>query len=227
MERGGQKHEAKLDQLLAEIAVRRGLLSPERVKEAQAEQAQGVARGRKRPRRLGAILAGRKALTDAQVFALLDEAEKQIAQEEIWKDHDTLLGRILVDAGLAGAEQVAECLLIQSDAMEGSAGPPPRLGELLVRKGYATEQDIGQALELQNGIVLACTACGNQCLFGSVDPRDPDHCPLCKGPMEALPDTSPSPAAPEAAPPKIRRRARPAPAPPRRAPPPASPGGKG
>lgn len=211
MPRGGEKYEAKLDHLLGEAALKKGLLTPEQLRQALAEQAQGLARGRLRPRRLGVILAEKKFLTDPQVFALLDEAEKRLAEEEVSRDHDTLLGRILVDAALVRAEHVAECLLIQSEAVDGQPGPAPRLGELLVQKGYASPREINQALELQNRTVLACASCGNRARFASLDPIDPDRCPICKGRLEALPPSyeglpvaAPPPRpAPAAAPPTV------------------------
>jgi predicted Ser/Thr protein kinase len=147
-----ERREQRLDQRLGQLAVRSGRLTPERLREALEIQAEGLRRGRRKPRRLGVILAEKGWMSDAEVFALLEQQEAWALAQETRNREDGLLGRILVDAGLAEPAHVDEALREQAKAVGDGADPPPRLGELLVRLGHARPEDIEQALELQKDL---------------------------------------------------------------------------
>src|SRR5262245_14667771 len=140
MDEGQEQRDARVDVRLGKLAVQKGLLSPEQLKEALEEQRLGVERGRRKPRRLGVILAGKHLLTDDQVLALLEEQEARLAAQEQRRAEDRLLGQILVDAGFASADKVDACLRIQEEAVRYGADEIPLLGELLVEKGFAKAQ---------------------------------------------------------------------------------------
>ena len=89
-----------LDHRLGRIAVRRGLIDEARLQEALKVQTEGVRRGRKKPRRLGVILAERHWISDADLARILEEQEALVLAAETRRREDSLLGRILVDAGL-------------------------------------------------------------------------------------------------------------------------------
>jgi hypothetical protein len=56
----------------------------------------------------------------------------------------------------------------------------PRLGELLVQKGYASADEIRQALAVQEKTILTCTACGKRCNGAGYDPARRYACPSCR-----------------------------------------------
>ena len=191
--------ESRADYRLGQMAVRQGRLSAEQLRAALEEQADGLRRGRKKPRRLGAILAEKGWLTDAEVLALLEEQEAWILAQDARRREDSLLGRILVDAGLAEAAQVQECLRLQAEAVEAGADGPPRLGELLVQKAYARPEDIEQALDLQAGVRFRCAGCGREWKVEELPVDDLSVCPGCRGALEAMPAADePAPAPPPA-----------------------------
>ena len=196
--------EAKLDLRLGRLAVAKGRITRAQLDEALAEQARGVQRGRKKPRPLGVILAEKRFLTDAQVRELLEEQEARLLAEERRQREDRLLGRILVDGALVDAARVEECLQAQSRAIEEGEDPPPPLGELLIRKGYASDTDIEQALDLQTKVRLTCASCGKDCAIEDLNVESMDRCPSCGGPLEAQasePEPEPEPPPPPPAPP--------------------------
>jgi serine/threonine protein kinase len=199
MDEGQDQHEARVDLRLGKLAAQKGLLSPEQLKEALEEQRLGVQRGRKKPRRLGAILTTRHLLTDDQVLRLLEEQEALFRAQEQRRAEDRLLGQILVDGGFSSAEHVDACLRIQEEAVRYAADEIPLLGELLVEKGYATRPQIEEALDLQRGVSLVCPRCGEEVRVGGVATSTPDACPKCRGALEE--PTSPAPAPPESVPP--------------------------
>jgi serine/threonine protein kinase len=210
------QREARADLRLGKLAVSKGLLTPEQLKDALEEQRLGVQRGRKRPRRLGVIFAAKHFLTDEQVLALLEEQEARLAAMDQRRAEDQLLGRILVDGGFSRAENVAHCLKIQEESILYGADEIPLLGSLLVEKGYATREAIEEALELQRGVPVVCSHCGDEVRVGGVEASD--VCPKCQAPLEPEPEEEtppPAAAAPAPAPPP------PPPPAPEPAPPPA------
>jgi serine/threonine-protein kinase len=187
------------------MAVRSGRLKEEQLRLALEEQKAGVQRGRKRPRRLGAILAERRFLTDGEVRSLLEEQEARLLAEEARHRADGLLGRILVDAGFAKAAHVEEGLAAQAAAIGRGDPEPPLLGAYLVRKGYASAADVDQALEIQRSSALVCTSCR------APAPLDAEKCASCGGalespaPKEAGPPPTPAPAPPAEVLPRLGR----------------------
>jgi len=192
--------EARVDLRLGRLAVQKGLISPEQLKDALAEQQLGVKRGRKKPRRLGVVLSAKRYMNDDQVLALLEEQESRIVAQDQRRAEDLLLGRVLIDAGFASADAVHECLRLQEAAVQEGGDEIPLLGKLLVERGHATPQVIAEALELQKGVPLICRRCGMQTPSGGVDITLPETCPRCKGPLE--PFVPEEPAAPLSAPSK-------------------------
>src|SRR5579863_3537477 len=95
--------EPTLDLRLGQMAVRAKMLTPEQLQDALDEQARGVRRGRKKPRRLGVILAEKQYLSDTVILHLLEEQEARLIAEDRRRREDALLGRILVDANMAEA----------------------------------------------------------------------------------------------------------------------------
>ncbi|MBI2930200.1 MAG: protein kinase, partial [Planctomycetes bacterium] len=96
----------------------------------------------------------------------------------------TDLGEILIRRGWLQRPQLEECLKLQrivSTARPGEAAP--RIGELLVQKGYVTPDLISQALKEQSRKTLLCPRCN---ILVNVDIR-PDvvgyKCARCKSPL--------------------------------------------
>lgn len=173
--RVARKDDPRLDLLLGRVALERGLIDGTQLREALTERALSVSRGRKVPRPLGAIFAARKHLTDAQVLDLTRELEGRIAVEEEGRRKDAFLGQILVDADLVAPGHLEECLFDQAERWKEGEDPLPRLGDLLVMKGYATREDVAQALALQRSLIQVCAACQRECSDGG------DKCPVCGG----------------------------------------------
>ncbi len=64
---------------------------------------------------------------------------------------DLQLGELLVSQGLAGRERVDECLSFLARLVEEGVTPLPRLGDLLVRKGYLTPDQAQATLRPPSG----------------------------------------------------------------------------
>lgn len=195
-----RKDDPRLDLLLGRVALERGLIDGGQLREALSERSLSVARGRKVPRPLGAILASKKHLSDAQVAELTRELEGRIRVEEEGRRKDAFFGQILIDADLVAPGHVEECLFDQAERWKEGESPLPRLGDLLVLKGYATKDDVAQALALQRSMIQVCAACLRECSLAD----DVDRCPVCGGAFKPRMDSGiipapvppPAPAAP-------------------------------
>lgn len=64
--------------------------------------------------------------------------------------------------------------------------PIPRLGELLLEKGYATAEAVRQALAVQEKTVLRCPACGRRYNVRQYDSAKTYRCTTCPGVLERL-----------------------------------------
>ena len=178
--------EDQIDIILGRTAVERGLITPVQLRDALAEQANGVSRGRMRPRRLGAILASKRFLTDPQVLSLERELEGQILEQETWHEQDMLFGQILIHRELARSEHIDECMREQAQAIQRGDSPVPLVGELLVERGYVSEENVAQVLAIQERTILVCSSCGRRCMVLTRNEKAPDQCAECNGRLDNL-----------------------------------------
>ena len=98
--------------------------------------------------RLGASVAasGDGATVDIDFpDGLLDEDESAEMYYETWARANQLDARV-VDSSRATAPASERTLKVVSPPSDPGAPPPPRLGELLVRKGLITDEQLSQAL---------------------------------------------------------------------------------
>jgi formylglycine-generating enzyme required for sulfatase activity len=181
-----------LDALLGNMAIHRGLLTHDQLRAALAEQGRDLRGGKTHPRPLGIILVGKGYISDEQLLELL-EAQKLKTQElELSKKQDSLLGRILVQKSQVTQQQLNECLGIQAASLEDGEEEVPRLGALLIKKGYVTPSLIMHALALQQKTIMACEACSLRFNVQNYNPATPIPCPQCKLPLKPLPETDTS-----------------------------------
>ncbi len=144
------------DILLGKIALERGLLSPGQLADCLEEQ-RGDAGSP-----LGAILVRRGVVKPADLEALLEEQKRRLAAALDLTDprlEDALLGRLLIKQGLARESHVYEGLRLQAEAAE-EGRTPPRLGEILVARGYLAADAHETAVFLEHRKVFICPACG-------------------------------------------------------------------
>ena len=76
---------------------------------------------------------------------LLDEDESPEMYYETWARANRLDARV-VDSSSATAPESGRALKLVTPQPDPGASPPPRLGELLVRKGLITNEQLSQAL---------------------------------------------------------------------------------
>jgi len=118
------------------------------------ERRAGARPGFARP--LGVRLVENGLLTDEDLNRIL---ASRVSAAEGRALSEAEVGKLLVASGLMTPEDVERCVAEQRKVREGG-GSPPRLGEMAVKRGYATEQQVMRVLAYQKRVVMACSGCG-------------------------------------------------------------------
>ncbi|HZE97030.1 MAG TPA: protein kinase [Planctomycetota bacterium] len=170
------------DLFLGKKALDRKLISPTQLREAMSEQARSRTPSGSRHVPLGEVFVARSFMSRDQLLALLEETARITGGTP--QGRDSVLGRLLIENRTITPEHLQECLGLQDEAIRAGENPGPRLGELLVVKGYATPEAVRLALATQEKTILSCTACGKRCNGAGYDPARKYRCPACKAELK-------------------------------------------
>ena len=188
------------EKVLARICLEHGWAGRAEIAEAVRSRPTDSAAG------LAALLVARGVLTEDQARTLEKEAgevTKSGRYAEVRED-DSGIGQILVQTGAASPEHVQEALAAQKAQAAGAAAVP-RIGEILIEKGYVTYASLQTALQKQSRLLrLTCRSCGTRCAAEAAEGKV-YVCPTCAGPLS---DSTRMPSVPEdAEPPEVARAA--------------------
>jgi hypothetical protein len=140
------------DLFLGKKALDRKLITPAQLRDAMIAQARVPTVEGAEPPRLGEVLVSNNILTREQLSGLQEET-KRIVRGTV-EPRDAVLGRILVENRTITNSQLHECLRAQDEILRSGQTVEPRLGELLVQKGYASADEIRHALAVQEKTIL-------------------------------------------------------------------------
>jgi tetratricopeptide (TPR) repeat protein/predicted Ser/Thr protein kinase len=136
--------------------------------------------------RLTDMLVSRGIVRESQIEAVREEVSKILessTEYAVVRKGDAQLGQLLVKAGHATKEQLVEALSIQQHAAS-KGGLVPRLGEILLQKGYCTFAAIEEVIRSQKQKTpLQCSSCGAGYQVIDYDPRKRYLCKKCTGPL--------------------------------------------
>jgi len=149
---------ARGDLLLGKIALREGLITREQLFDCLQAQERNPSKS------IGSIMVSRGYLRNEDVDRLVEIQKKAFEGgggdgSANASKKSVLLGRILVDRGLATEYQVNECLRLQGRMGELGINPVPQLGEILIRRNYVDKGALETALQLQNLQLYTCPDC--------------------------------------------------------------------
>lgn len=178
--------------LFGQIALERGFITAERLREALDQQA-----GQPQPKPLGTIFVENGFITTDQLATVVDEQTRRLKEGLAYADaekRELSFGRLLVRYGHVPETRVNEALRAQQDLAE--RGTRRRLGEILVEAGHLKPAVVLELLAIQGKVLMSCTFCGtHQNVVKSIS--DKAACPKCGMPMQshsvevaAQPDTA-------------------------------------
>lgn len=134
--------ERKNKLLLGQIALEKGMVTPEQLNQCLDEQA-----GEAEPRRIGAVLVAHGYINQLQLTELIDEQLRRMGAGKGYRGRrkrETLLGYRLVRARRVAVLAVNEALRAQQDLAERGIVKP--LGEILVDSGHLTASELQRVL---------------------------------------------------------------------------------
>lgn len=143
---------SRADLLLGQIAVEKGFISEKQL--AECLKAQEKYEKTRTPKHLGLILL-EKEYVDEDELDLALEVQRQKMNKNVdnsdMKLKDLLIGQIAVNLKLATRLQVDECLREQAK-IEG-LGIFLRLGEIMIKKGFLSQEQVDEILSYQKGLL--------------------------------------------------------------------------
>jgi serine/threonine protein kinase len=172
------------DLLIGKIALREGLLTREQLYDCILAQERNPSKS------LGGIMISRGYLRNEDLDRLLDlqkRAFDNTVEGQAPNRTSVLLGKLLVDRGLATEYQINECLRLQARMAEVGIKPVPQLGEVLTRRGYLDKGAVETALQLQNLQLYTCPECGAPIEIGPAPPEREEYaCKACGASVPSL-----------------------------------------
>jgi eukaryotic-like serine/threonine-protein kinase len=180
------------DSIVGKACIERGWVTREQLVECLRECASDVGEPDPSPSssstqtRLTNILVQRGLVKQDQMNALQEEITKILESNqeyEVVRRNDTSIGSLLVKGGHCSKEQLIEAISMQQYAV--SKGElAPRLGEILLQKGFITFNALEQVLGLQKTkIPLLCTLCGASYSVLDYSADKKYVCKKCTGPL--------------------------------------------
>lgn len=148
---------SKEDLTLGEIAVKTRLLTQEQLTKCLEEQ-----KNRTNWKSLGEILVEKQYITDSQLQALVNLQKRNLqvkTHQSRRVKQDNLFGRLAIRLGFATEKQVEESLGTQLMINESHF---LRLGEIMVKKEYISEEQLNKIVDFQNQRQVTCSGCGQK-----------------------------------------------------------------
>ncbi|MHC4778734.1 MAG: hypothetical protein ACYTFG_09190 [Planctomycetota bacterium] len=137
---------SRTDLLLGQIALEKGFISQD-----QLDECLKVQESNPQWKQLGMIFLDSEFISEEDLEIVLEiqrkNLEKNLDNSEL-KLKDVLFGRIVVSSRFATQGQVNECLREQERIER--MGMFMRLGEILVKKGYLSDENMSEILSYQN-----------------------------------------------------------------------------
>jgi tetratricopeptide (TPR) repeat protein len=179
------------DGLVGKIALQKGMITADQLKECLAEQGALQKAGQRRP--LGVIMVSKGLMKDEQLLELLEEQRKVLAERSNYAQiakEDFLFGQILLKQGVASSDEINQALRIQAEAAERGEMDVPRLGQILIQMGVTEEKEIQRTLKLQYKTLYECPGCTLKYNLKEADPDKSYRCKKCDAVLVAKPPGS-------------------------------------
>ena len=147
----------KADILFGKIAINAGMVTSDQVEDCVRQQQEMT---EKKP--LGMILIDKGFITEEQLTKIIEIQRKNLQERAIHsreKRDDGLFGKLVMRFSFATEEQINECIRIQAKLETDLF---LRLGEIMVKKGYLTNDQVRQILDFQRTKILTCPSCNTQ-----------------------------------------------------------------
>ncbi|MFH1232010.1 MAG: hypothetical protein V1709_11000 [Planctomycetota bacterium] len=148
---------SKEDLVLGEIAVKTRLITQEQLTECLRDQKKRI-----HWKSVGEILVEKQYITNSQLQFLINIQKRNLevkTHQSRRIKQDNLFGRLAIRLGFATEKQVEESLGMQLMIEESHF---LRLGEIMVKKGYITDEKLKKVIGFQAQRQVTCSRCGQK-----------------------------------------------------------------
>jgi DNA polymerase II large subunit len=181
---------SRKDEILAQVALERGLLNEQQLNECRRAQMvlpadPNVTIGRGQIKPLGTVLLERSLVSPQQLTELVEEQNRRLAQVEMYDrmvNAEMSFGQLLVKHNKATQNQINKCLEIQRREAE-KGRKIPILAQILIDHGYVDAKTVSEVLKMHQKDSLLCTNCGKQFNVIGLEPGKTYKCKSCGGIM--------------------------------------------
>ncbi len=173
------------DLILAKLAVELGLVTQSQVDACLREGIEDPKATGGTAWTLGDLLLRRGFLSEeGRVQVQKTHAERlQKAMQGGAKKEDILFGRLCVAKKFASPVEVNECLELQQrmtkERKGGELMTAPRIGELMIERGYLSPDQVKLILQEQRKFLVRCPGCGRQFNVVGLRPGQQFPCKKC------------------------------------------------
>ncbi|PCJ52023.1 MAG: hypothetical protein COA79_24920 [Planctomycetota bacterium] len=154
METNSQEIDIPEEILLGNILLKNESISSDQLREALVlqEQSSTLSSSPGKEKTLGEILLSKGYITPDKLQRALRTQRANFKKKDFLREEKSarLLGKEAVDMGLLTYEQLEDCIVQQASKLENE-GINQKLGEILVSNGFATQEQILELIEFQNG----------------------------------------------------------------------------
>jgi len=172
------------DLYLGRHVLEHGLVSRDALIECLFQVAQERKAAAARP--LGIILTQRGLLAPNELNRIMG-ARVETATHRAFTELE--VGKLLVGAGVVAADDMQRCVEAQEEAKR-AGGAVPRLGEIVVGRGYATREQVERVLAYRGRGSFACEGCGLRVAAELPPPGVRYRCRKCGKPMDEVERTT-------------------------------------
>jgi hypothetical protein len=172
------------EMLFGKIAVKKGFITEEQLEECIKLQKSSTP-----PQLIGIILKDKGYITREQLREIIEYQKKHMrrpATDPEEQKSDIAFGFIAVKLKFTTLDRVYECVREQTKAAK--LGLYFRLGEVFVKKGYLTSDQVKDILAQQNRTIMECIGCGTRFNVIGYTPDRTVKCTKCGRRLETPAD---------------------------------------
>ncbi len=172
------------EMLFGKIAVKKGFITEEQLEECIKLQKSSTP-----PQLIGIILKDKGYITREQLREIIEYQKKHMrrpATDPEEQKSDIAFGFIAVKLKFTTLDRVYECVREQTKAAK--LGLYFRLGEVFVKKGYLTSEQVKDILAQQNRTIMECIGCGTRFNVIGYTPDRTVKCTKCGRRLETPAD---------------------------------------
>lgn len=163
------------DNLLGKLAVAFGFVTPDQLEECVRVQTEGS--GENPPPLLGTLLLDKGYIERDELRDLLEFQKEKLSSADtrrVQRENDRMFGYLAMQLGLLTATEIRAA--VEEQVLLGKRGLRFRLGEILVKRGVLSHDQVDQILRRQHRYLVICPSCDKRHVAFDREPGERFDC---------------------------------------------------